>query len=203
MPKWFNIWRSLLNVAGLFCLSSCALHRPPIDYEAYEKMHFAPGAKVLRNATKALPGINQHVYYGNYGGPGNNGGSPADTMDELFRRHDIAYYLCESPETLYRADELLVEGLKSLKPEDLSMTRSEKFRQRAIKYFEGPLAQSGLGKPGAIMRREETEINCPLEVQGVLEALFDLNLPGMPPLSFPRSAEESGSQSASPHHHHH
>ncbi|NIP96956.1 MAG: hypothetical protein GWO24_27390, partial [Akkermansiaceae bacterium] len=89
----------------------------------------------FRILAKSNPITARKSFYGNYGGPGNKGGPPQDEMDELFRRHDIVYYLSRAKGTMRVADEELISGLQSCNPAKLDEDGKE-YRERAIGFFQ-------------------------------------------------------------------
>lgn len=124
------------------CASSNLVH---LDYQNFQKTPDKTSSKITRIVCKSNPYTNKRSFYGKWGGSGNRGGEPVDQMDELFRRHDLVYYLCRCKKNLRAADEALVEGLENLNPEPLT-SRGNKFRTRAISFMGSPWA-SFLGKP--------------------------------------------------------
>jgi len=170
----------LLPIALGLALSSCAI-RPEVDFRAYEKAPTALTSNLSRCVAKVCPPVKHLLYYGNYGGLGQKGGEPVDAMDDLFRRHDMCYYLGSSLNTLYQSDAALIAGLEALDPSILD-ERGQKYRLRAIKYFSSPMAKV-VGKPvSLVLRRKDPErAEGPLEEPGSVARLFDTSLPGFPP----------------------
>ena len=61
------------------------------DYTTYEKIPDRPTSIAYRTVLKTFPSIRKKAFWGNWAGSGCAGGVPVDEMDEVFRRHDIAY----------------------------------------------------------------------------------------------------------------
>ncbi len=133
----------LLIVPCVF--ASCAAKVYNLDYRTYPELPELTMSKVLRKIAKVTPGLERKVFHGNYGGPGNNSGEPKDEMDELFRRHDIAYLEGHKRKELIASDNLLVAKLRSLDDSDMSK-RVSAYRKRAIRFFRSPISHV-LGKP--------------------------------------------------------
>ena len=138
---------SLLVAATSVGLVSCVANRP-VDLESR-----APTSTFSHRlaSVSLLKGV---LLYGNWGGPGNLGGEPIDAMDELFRRHDLAYYLSRGRDTMRYSDLLLIEELRKLDPDTLD-DAALRYRKETITYFESDFAHV-IGKPprALIYRRE-------------------------------------------------
>ena len=76
--------------SAVFGLTGCSTRTVVIDYESYPKLPMTVPVKVLRFVAKG-PLTRDKAFWGNYGGPGNEGGEPVDAMDEFFRQHDVSY----------------------------------------------------------------------------------------------------------------
>ena len=94
---------------------------------------------------KALPYVRKHAFYGNYGGCGNVGGKPIDRLDSICRKHDIVYDQAKALPTLRMADHVFAQQLRTLDPSTLT-PEGLSFRNRGIRFMEGPLANY-IGKP--------------------------------------------------------
>lgn len=178
-PFRLLLFRAVSIAMGL-ALSSCAVRRE-VDFRSFEKAPTAMTSNLSRCVAKVCPPMKHLLYYGNYGGLGQKGGEPVDAMDDLFRRHDMCYYLGGSLNTLYQSDAALIAGLEALDPSNLD-ERGQKYRLRAIKYFSSPMAKV-VGKPVfLVLKRKNPEpVEGPLEEPGSVARLFDPNLPGFPP----------------------
>lgn len=127
---------------------SCASIDPPkqeIAYENYEKIPVLPTSKVYRRVLKSVPIFRSRVFYGRYGGFGNEGGPPKDPLDDLFRKHDIVYYEANQYGAMVTADSALVAAMQKLDPELLG-PKGQEFRENAIRYFRSP-SSLFVGKP--------------------------------------------------------
>jgi hypothetical protein len=127
-------------LAGGLISSSCTTMEPPrreVAYEEYEEIPIIPTSGVYRFFLKATPIVGRDAFYGHYGGFGNRGGEPIDSLDNLFRKHDIVYYEANQYRDLVAADEALLVAMRKLDPSGLSR-RGQKYRHRAIRYFESP-----------------------------------------------------------------
>lgn len=140
-----NILNLLLVGATLSLVSCTSSNLIQLDYQGYQKTPNKMSAKITRALCKSNPYTAKRGFYGKWGGSGNLGGKPVDQMDELFRRHDLVYYLCRCKKNLSAADEALVERLENLNPETLA-PKEDKFRMRAISFMSSRWA-SFLGKP--------------------------------------------------------
>lgn len=128
--------------------SSCASVDPPkvaVDYENYEKIPILPTSKVYRHLLKAIPIVRGQVFYGRYGGFGNKGGEPIDSLDDLFRKHDIVYYEANHYGAMVTADQALVNAVWDLDPTVLDR-KGRRFREKTLIYFGSP-SSLVVGKP--------------------------------------------------------
>lgn len=146
---------AFLLVPALAILAGCSTSRPVdntyhLDYKEYPHLPSATTSIVLRTVANLIPGLRKQVIYGNYGGPGSKPGAPIDDMDEIFRRHDIAYFEGVTLDELYESDRLLVGRLRALDPEALSWSQNL-YRWRAIKFFSSPLS-GRIGKPNDVCK---------------------------------------------------
>lgn len=124
-----------LLVPLIALLASCATSRSTydLDYTQYPRL---PGTSaIFRTIARLTPGVKNKAFYGNYGGPGSKPGPPVDDMDEMFRRHDIAYFEGATLDELLASDALLVQRLKALDPASLSKEAAA-YRARVIRFFE-------------------------------------------------------------------
>ena len=132
----------------LVFLVSCAAGNRTVDLDRREAM-----SPAVHSIAQKLPFV-QPVTYGNWGGPGSSGGEPVDAMDELFRRHDLVYYLSMGREPMRCSDYLLIEQLQRLDASTLDET-GILFRDRSIRFLQSPVA-GVLGKPArSLVVREE------------------------------------------------
>ena len=173
-----------LSLVLLGILASCSSPQPTrktyaLDYTTYPHLPQVPTSTVLRTVVTIVPGLRKQAIYGNYGGPGSKPGQPVDDMDELFRRHDIAYIEGVTLDELYESDRLLVQRLRALDPEDFNWSENL-YRLRAIKFFTSPLSKR-FGKPGDV--RDGTRLR-PVVIPGNrLEAESQWNWHGPDPCS--------------------
>lgn len=154
-PMFAALFRIALLVIALG-VSSCASRSEPaaleptvsgkavvIDrLEDLPQLPMTPGTKVFRGVLRTVPGAEKLVFWGNYGGPGNNGGAPMDAMDVLFLEHDLVYVRKESFQSLRESDRVLADSLELLDPVSLT-EESQEFRKRAIFYMRSPLGTFG------------------------------------------------------------
>ncbi len=130
----------LVSGAVSLGLTSCKTLEKPrraVAYEQYEKIPILPTSRVYRTLLKVTPIIGRETFYGRYGGFGNKGGEPIDPLDNLFRKHDIVYYEANDYLDLVAADQALLNEMQKLDPTTLQ-DRGQKYRRRAINYFESP-----------------------------------------------------------------
>lgn len=79
------------------------------------------------------------IYYGNYGGPGNNAPQrPIDVLDELFERHDWVYNNANTKKELLQADRGLREAISLLDSVQLTESGS-KYAKKAKTFFSSGL----------------------------------------------------------------
>ncbi|MEM9479451.1 MAG: hypothetical protein AAGA58_07345 [Verrucomicrobiota bacterium] len=126
-------------------LVSCSNKVYYIDYEAYPVLPISGTSKKLRAMSKVKPGLKEKLFYGNYGGPGNNGGRPIDALDALFYEHDKAYVEGYRLRKLRESDRALVEGLEALDADGLS-PKALAFREASINFFSRRIS-GWIGKP--------------------------------------------------------
>ena len=158
-------------------LVSCAVQRE-VDYAGYERIPNTAASITFRMLAKSNPITGQRLFYGNYGGPGNNGGRPHDEMDELFRRHDIVYYSSDTKMTMRVADEELLSGLRSLETGKLD-ANGRKYRDLVMNFFESPYCKY-FGKPWSIFYRRNESADCYFQSPEVVREFFSEEHPGMP-----------------------
>jgi hypothetical protein len=125
---------------GVSCTS-----RQVVNYAQYERIPHTAASATFRFLAQSTSFTRERAFYGNYGGPGNAGGRPRNEMDELFRRHDIVYYLARTRENMLMADDELVAGLKGIDAERLG-SQAVEYRGRAVSFFESPVSHV-IGKP--------------------------------------------------------
>ncbi|MEM0896715.1 MAG: hypothetical protein AAGJ79_07490 [Verrucomicrobiota bacterium] len=126
-------------------LASCSNKIYYIDYEAYPVLPISGTSKKLRALSELKPGLQERMFYGNYGGPGNSGGRPVDALDALFYDHDRAYVEGYRLKQLRESDRVLVEGLKALDTTNLS-PQALAFRESAINFLSRRMS-GWVGKP--------------------------------------------------------
>lgn len=81
------------------------------DYGTPAPIPNVPTDAVYRALQRAVPCTRKRAFYGNMAGSGCPGGKPVDGMDELFRRHDIAYAESDTLRSMRRADAACIEAL--------------------------------------------------------------------------------------------
>lgn len=158
-------------------MGSCSPNRP-VDYRAYDHIPVSPVNTTFRFLARTNPLTSRAAFYGNYGGPGNSGGRPSDRMDELFRRHDIVYWLAKTRLNLMMADRELVEKLEELETRPLE-EHGEKFRQRAIDFFGSPISRV-IGKPVATFFRRREPPDSYFPNPSAVQEFFSESHSGMP-----------------------
>ncbi len=143
----FRLTPRFLLVPLLALAASCSTPRGPyeLDYTQYPKLPQAPTSSILRTVAYVVPGLKSKAIYGNYGGPGSKPGAPVDDMDEIFRRHDIAYFEGVTLDELRESDRTLIHRLKAIDPSGLSK-KAAAYRDRAIRFFESATSKT-FGKP--------------------------------------------------------
>ena len=147
------IW---LGVMALL-VSSCAPKTKVLDYSAYPELPMTMTTKAFRLVTRT-PLTKEALYYGNYGGAGSREGAPIDALDDIFRRHDIAYDEATLYEQTITADRVMVDELKALDAESLG-PKAVKFRDRAVKFFTSGWSKL-IGKPFALLFGVERKPRC-------------------------------------------
>ena len=136
---------SIILSGTILLLASCAgPSHHQIDFRTYPKIPDKPTTAVYR-LVQSTPLTSDDAFWKNYGGSGNTGGTPADHMDEGFRRHDIVYFLCSDPGLQRTADQALVRWLEAIDEKQLD-AKAREYRQRAISFMSSPLADY-VGKP--------------------------------------------------------
>lgn len=175
--------RKLLSCVMMPCaclfLSACAtVTRHPVAYHQYQKIPLSTSSKVYRAALRSNRWTRARSFYGNYGGPGNTGGRPIDTMDDLFRRHDIVYWESRAARTMKEADRALVSRLEDL--DKLALPDgAHVYRRLVMEYFGSPAAKV-LGKPVlSLFRRREAEGSV-FGTAGSVREFFEADHPGFP-----------------------
>ena len=179
-----------LGIAGLFLVFltvSCAGSRyVAINHRQYEKMPHNASSFFWRAFAKSNPYSAKRAFYKRRGGPGNEGGKPVDLMDEGFHRHDMVYYESRHPEHLKAADRCLVKWLENIDPDTLDAEGRE-FRERALEFMKSPVADF-VGKPVAVMFRNEERPGCYFQSVADVEAYFDPGHSGFPYPETPKPA---------------
>jgi len=148
------------------------------DYTTYAAIPDTPTSSVYRRLLTAIPYTRDKAFYGNHAGSGNRGGKPVDQMDEIFRRHDIAYAEARSLRTLQMADAACVEALRRLDTSKMSPEGRE-FHARSVKFFSSQNL-SLVGKPVSSYLIVREDKSCPFQTEGDVRALFDLPLAKQP-----------------------
>ncbi len=132
-------------IAAAGSLTGCAKKIYYIDFDRYPQLPITGTSKVFRKMAEARPDVKKELFYGDYGGPGNNGTKPNDEMDRLFYEHDRAYIEGYRLRHLRDSDRKLVAGLKAIDEETLT-PEALAYRNKAIKFFESPMS-AWVGKP--------------------------------------------------------
>lgn len=142
------------------------------DYSKYEPVPDTPTNLVYRAVLKAVPYTRERAFWGRWAGSGCEGGRPIDEMDEIFRRHDIAYRESKALKTMQWADTACVEALKKLDTRKMS-AEALAFHKRSMAFFSNPEI-SLIGKPFSsyIIVREEK--GCPFQCEDDMRELFGL-----------------------------
>ncbi len=122
---------------ALALLTSCATSTPQyIAKNSYPVLEMPCTTRTLRSAANATPFTRARAFYGNYGGPGNQGGKPVDQMDEFFYRHDLVYMQGTRFRQLRDSDLELADQLEEIDPKKLA-PQAAAFRNRSISYMRG------------------------------------------------------------------
>lgn len=174
--------------ATLLCLPACATKREvpfrvspgaPFtgkmarhDYSTCAKIPDTPTSAIYRAVLKVLPYTRENAFYGNWSGNGCCGGTPVDSVDEIFHRHDIAYAEATTLRTMQLADDACVEALKKLDLHGLS-PKALAFRDRSMSFFSNR-ALTLVGKPVSVLWRFHESPDCPLQTKADMQALFGL-----------------------------
>lgn len=172
--------------ATLLCLPACATKREVpfraspgapftdkmarYDYSTYDKIPVTPTSAVYRAVLKAFPYTRGKAFHGKWAGNGCCGGRPVDAVDEIFRRHDIAYAEARTLRTMQLADDATIEALKKLDPRCLSPEALE-FRERSVSFFS-KRALTLVGKPVSVLWRFRESPDCPVRTKADMQALF-------------------------------
>jgi hypothetical protein len=142
------------------------------DYSTYAAIPDTPTSAVYRAVLTAIPYTRENAFHGLHAGSGNRGGKPIDEMDEIFRRHDIAYAEARSLRTLQLADAACVEALQRLDTSKMS-PEARGFHARSIKFFSSRNL-SLVGKPVSSYLIVREDKNCPFQTEGDVRELFKL-----------------------------
>ncbi len=164
-------------IGALLLLPSCSSTRS-VDYADYERIPITTSSLAFRALAKTNPVTAEMAFYGNYGGPGNDGGKPIDKMDELFRRHDIVYYASKTKKTMRVADQELVARLRDLSPEEMDK-RGQRYRTRVINFCTSPWC-GVIGKPWSTFHRCRESAACYFQSPEIVRAFFRPDHPGIP-----------------------
>jgi len=180
--------RLLILLALSISLSACATKREApyragpgepftgrmarFDYSSHAAIPDTPTSAVYRAVLAAIPYTRENAFYGNHAGSGNRGGPPVDEMDEIFRRHDIAYAEARSLRTLQLADAACVEALQRLDTSKMS-AEARGFHARSLRFFSSRNL-SLVGKPVSSYLIVREDRNCPFQTEDDLRELFRL-----------------------------
>ena len=145
------IWRPLALLTALTAASfcSCSTKQYELNLAEYPVLPAARATHLTRAVLNSNERMRSFALWGNYGGPGSNGGEPIDQMDQYFLEHDMAYLQGITREELWESDQLLVSQLEALDPDDLSPAAAD-YRDLAIRYFHLPLSRV-IGKPPDVL----------------------------------------------------
>lgn len=144
------------------------------DYSTLAPIPNVPTDAVYRAVQMAVPYTRKRAFYGNWAGSGCLGGKPVDSMDELFRRHDIAYAESDTLRSMRRADDACIEALYHI-PEGELTPAALKFRDRAARFFTTP-AFALIGKPWRVFVLWKETPDCPLRTEAEMRAFFGLKV---------------------------
>jgi hypothetical protein len=142
------------------------------DYSSHAPIPDTPTSTLYRAVLTAIPYTRENAFYGNHAGSGNRGGPPVDEMDEIFRRHDIAYAEARSLRTLQLADAACVEALQRLDTSKMS-AEARAFHARSLRFFSSRNL-SLVGKPVSSYLIVREDRNCPFQTEGDMRKLFQL-----------------------------
>lgn len=170
----------VLSVGLALLAVSCGSPRR-VDYASFEKIPIAPTSMIHRILAKSNPITGRAAFYGNYGGPGNKGGPPQDEMDDVFRRHDIVYYLARTKPMMDAADRELTRRLNAMEESTLT-TEGVEFRNRTTGYFDSWWCHV-IGKPWKTYVHREEAQGCPFRSEAQVREFFRKDRPGIPDTS--------------------
>ena len=156
--------------------------------DLYPKLPNRATSTLYRAALKTIPYTSERAFHGHYGGCGNEGGEPEDTMDELFRRHDIVYGHTRCHRTMVSADLALVRSLRAVDPSALT-PRAAEYRQRAIAFFQSRASRL-LGKPVSSFLWLREPGGSPFTSDEAIEAFFAVPAEVRPAVSIVRQSIE-------------
>ena len=142
------------------------------DYTTYAKIPDTPTSAVYRFVMKAIPYTRDNGFYANWAGNGCCGGLPVDLVDEIFRRHDVAYAEVRTLRTMQLADDAAMEALKKLDRSKLC-PEALAFMDRSQSFFS-KRALTLVGKPISVLWRFREAPDCPLQTKEDMRALFTL-----------------------------
>ena len=163
----------------LLSMSSCAGRKyTAIDHRAYSKMPTEASSAIWRGIAKSNSYSSKNAFHGTWGGSGNHGGKPIDSMDEIFRRHDIVYYESRCGKHLKEADRALIKCLKAIDADTLN-PQARKYRRIALNFMNSPMSYL-VGKPLGVMMRNKEHENCYFTSPEVVTAFFETEHNGFP-----------------------
>jgi len=142
------------------------------DYTTCAPIPDTPTSWAYRRVLKIIPYTRKNAFWGNWAGSGNAGGPPKDAMDEIFRRHDIAYAESNALKTMKWADEACVEALHRMDQSKMSR-EAIAFSQTSIRFFNNPWLLL-VGKPVSSYWHCRERKDCPFQSKEDLRALFKL-----------------------------
>ena len=142
------------------------------DYATYAHIRDTPTCWTYRFILKAIPYTRTRAFWGNYAGSGCASGRPKDEMDEIFRRHDVAYDEARSLRTMQWADAACVEALRKLDTRKMSPTAIA-FRDRSASFFSSR-ALTLVGKPVSSYLIARESKDCPFQCEADVRELFGL-----------------------------
>lgn len=142
------------------------------DYTTYAHIPDTPTSWLYRRVLKIIPHTRRNAFWGNWAGSGNAGGPPKDEMDEIFRRHDIAYAESNALKTMKWADEACVEALHRMDQSKMS-PEGIAFYNRSAGFFSNPWLVL-VGKPVSSYWQCQERKDSPFQSKEDLRALFKL-----------------------------
>lgn len=140
------------------------------DYATYAHIRDTLTCWTYRFILKAIPYTRTRAFWGQYAGSGCASGRPKDEMDEIFRRHDIAYGEARSLRTMQWADAACVEALRKLNTRKMS-PEAIAFRDRSATFFSRR-ALTLVGKPVSSLVIARESKDCPFQCEADVRELF-------------------------------